>query len=476
MKSRICLLFCLLCLVRLPARAQTDRFELGQRLRACEAAWETQYNGESRRTAVNHLKQAVQLFFGFKLSEAARELDAARMDLRWPNEPTPFARWAESLFVKPDSRLIDAAEIALPFTVGVAYQAPSGIQPQAARLRLTLLRGKQFISKPYETKLGALPLNDKLLFKGLAEADYTLRYEILLNNKLLAASEQTISFASKLKERLARLQQSAAALPQISTDGESARALIQLLDQLAQKNVPETNLPAARLLAESESALRETALGRGYYGQRKTGQYWLTLVLPGGSVPVRMLAPAAAKSGARLPLVIALHGAGGSENMFFDGYGLGKIAALSESRGWLLVSPRGTPGFTPNRAAQIIDAIDKLYPVDRQRVFVIGHSMGAGQAIASASATPGRFTAVAALGGGGTVKESDELIEVPFFVCVGVQDFAYTNARKLAFELKKANVKSVRFREYPDVEHLVIVQEALPDVFGFFDEMAQRKP
>lgn len=474
MKPQFCLLFCLLCLVRLPAFGQADRFELGQRMRACEAAWETQYNGESRRTAVTHLKQAVQFFFGFKLSEAAQELDAARMELRWPNEPTPFARWAESLFVKTDSRLIDAAETTLPFTVGVAYQAPGGIQPQASKLRLTLLRGKQIIGQPYEIKLGALPLNDKLLFKGLAEADYTLRHEILLNNKLLASSDQTLSVVGKLKARLEFLQKSADALPQITTDGESARALIQLLDQLAQKSVPETNLPAARLLAESEAALRETSLGRGYYGQRKTGQFWLTLALPGISVPVRLLAPAAAKSGASLPLVIAMHGAGGSENMFFDGYGQGKIAALSESRGWLLVSPRGTPGFTPNRASQIIDAIDKLYPVDRQRVFVIGHSMGAAQAIASASATPARFAAVAALGGGGSVKESDELIELPFFVCVGAQDFAYSNARKLAFELKKANVKSVRFREYPDVEHLVIVQEALPDVFGFFDEMARR--
>lgn len=476
MKSRICLLFCLLCMVHLPAFGQADRFELGQRLRACEAAWETQYNGESRRTAVTHLKQAVQLFFGFKLSEAALELDAARMELRWPNEPTPFTRWAESLFVKPDSRLIDATETALPFTIGLAYQAPGGIQPQAPKLRLTLLRGKQVIGKPYEIKLGALPFNDKLPFKGLGEADYTLRHEILLNNKLLAASDQTLSVVNRLKERLDQLQKSAGTLPQITTDGESASALIKQLEQLAQKAVPETNLPAARLLAESEAALRETVLGRGYYGQRKPGQFWLTLALPGVSVPVRLLAPIAAKSGARLPLVIAMHGAGGSENMFFDGYGQGKIAALSEARGWLLVSPRGSPGFTPNRASQIIDAIDKLYPVDRQRVFVIGHSMGASQAIASAAATPTRFAAVAALGGGGVVKESAELMDVPFFICIGVQDFAYPNARKLAFELKKANVNSVRFREYPDVEHLVIVQEALPDVFGFFDEMAQRRP
>ena len=153
----------LLCATR--AAAQTDRFEFGQRLRACEAAWETQYNAEARRAATNHLKQALQFFLALKLADATRELDAARFDLRWPSAPTLFARWAESLFVKPESRLVDAATDALPFTLAQAYQSPNGIQPQDARLRLTLLLGKQVISQPYETRLAALPFNGKLPVK-----------------------------------------------------------------------------------------------------------------------------------------------------------------------------------------------------------------------------------------------------------------------------------------------------------------------
>jgi predicted esterase len=462
------------CLSFVPAYAQTDRFEFGQRLRACEAAWETQYNAEARRAATNHLKQATQFFLAFRLAEAARELDAARFALRWPSEPSLFARWAESLFLKTDSRLIDASTDALPFTLGLAYQAPNGIQPQDARLRLTLLLGKQVVSKPYETKLAALPFSDKLLASRLADADYTLRSEIVMNGKLLAASEQTLSAASKLKERLARLQEAAKSLPPLSTDSESARALLKLLEQLAQKQTLETNVPAARLLAEAETAVQSSAAGRRFYGQHKPGQYWLTLALNGNAVPVRLLAPAAAQTGKRLPLVLALHGAGGSEHTFFDSYGLGKIAHLSEARGWLVVTPRGSAGFTPNRAAEIIDAVDKLYPVDRQRVFLVGHSMGAAQAIASALTTPARFAGVVALGSGGVVREVEGLADIPFFVVVGTQDFAYSNARKLAFELKRAGVKSVRFREYPDIENLLIVQEALPDVFAFFDELAQR--
>jgi hypothetical protein len=100
--------------------------------------------------------------------------------------------------------------------------------------------------------------------------------------------------------------------------------------------------------------------------------------------------------------------------------------------------------------------------------------MGAAQAIASVQTTPNRFAAVAALGGGAMVKESEGMYDVPFLIAVGAQDFAYSTARKLAYELKKAGVKSVRFKEYPNVEHLLIVQEALPDVFAFFDEMSRR--
>lgn len=466
------LFFCLL--LAASVRAQADRFELGQRMRACETAWETQYNNETRRTAVNHLKQAVQYFFALKLSEAAREMDVARLALRWPNEPTPFARWAESLFVKLDARLIDASEESLPFTLGIAYASTDGIQPREPQLRLTLLRGKQVVGQPFTLTIQRLPLNEKLPLKKLVEADYTLRSEILLNGKLLASSEQTLSVAPKLTSRLERLAQSANALKSISTDAETARSLQKMLEQLAQKQAPETNFPAARLLAEAEALVQRTALGLPFYGQRQAGQFWLTLTLPSSTVPVRLLVPAAIQSGKNLPLIIALHGAGGSENLFFDGYGAGKLINLAEPRGWLVVAPRGTSGFTPQRASEIIDALAKLYPVDRQRVFLMGHSMGAAQAIATAQATPGRFAAVVALGGGGFVKETDVMADLPFLVAIGKEDFAYPNARKLAYELKKAGTKSVRFKEYADIEHMLIVQEALPDVFAYFDEIAQR--
>ena len=40
--------------------------------------------------------------------------------------------------------------------------------------------------------------------------------------------------------------------------------------------------------------------------------------------------------------------------------------------------------------------------------------------------------------------------------------------------LRQGGVASIRLREYPDTEHLAVVQVALPEVFAFFDETAKR--
>ena len=55
--------------------AQEARFELGQRVRAFEIAWEQQTDATARARAVPHLNAAVTNFFSFKLDEAGRSLD-----------------------------------------------------------------------------------------------------------------------------------------------------------------------------------------------------------------------------------------------------------------------------------------------------------------------------------------------------------------------------------------------------------------
>jgi predicted esterase len=173
-----------------------------------------------------------------------------------------------------------------------------------------------------------------------------------------------------------------------------------------------------------------------------------------------------------VPVVVALHGMGGSENAFFDGYGNGIIPRLASERGWIVIGPRveGVLGAgPPPPVAAILDELAKRYPIDPKRVYLVGHSMGAGHAVQLAQQDAGRYAAVAALGGGGRITKPDALKSVPFFVGCGKLDAALPKAQALHKALEKAGCP-VTFKEYDDVEHLLVVREAAADVFKFFEK------
>jgi predicted peptidase len=102
--------------------------------------------------------------------------------------------------------------------------------------------------------------------------------------------------------------------------------------------------------------------------------------------------------------------------------------------------------------------------------------MGGGQTAAAANLTPEKFAAVAVLGGGGAVRNTtDDFKKLPFFIGIGTEDFALRGAKTLNEGLQKAEVKTINYREYADIEHLTIVQVALRDVFAFFDGFPKKK-
>ena len=138
----------------------------------------------------------------------------------------------------------------------------------------------------------------------------------------------------------------------------------------------------------------------------------------------------------------------------------------------MLVAPR--VGFNLS-LADVLDELHKRWPFDKKCVFIIGHSMGAAQALQAVGADPRRYAGVVALGGSGTVKATEDLKKVPFFIGVGSQDFALSGARGLRDRLAKAGVEKVTFREFVNIEHLGVVQQALPDAFAHFDEIFQMR-
>ena len=468
---------CLLSLASVRAAAQADRFEIGQRLRAFESAWDKQQDPAARQRALNAVQGVVMRFFEGRFTEAARTLTGAQDALRSAAEPSADMRWAQSLALRLGRRLADTSAAELPMSLDHFYKAKAEAA-KGATLKLTLVAndGKTVVAAR-EVPITALPLETSLPLKGTrpAEGDYLLRAEIVAAGQVLdAIPEQKVSLAAGLAPRLTALRKGVAALPvqAAGTDVLTLYDLAGLLTALADGRTLETNYPASDVLSQAEAALKAVQGGKRYYGGARAGQFWLRLATGKSGTAVRLLAPDAAKHGKPVPLVIALHGAGASENLFFDGYGNGAIVRLCRERGWLLVAPRTEGLVFDFPAAALVDEISRLYAVDRKRVFVVGHSMGAMQAVRAAQGTPGLFAGVAALGGGAPVKASEALKAVPFFIGVGTRDFLLLTARALKDSLVKAGVTDVVYRAYPEVEHMMVVPVALPEVFAFFDKAA----
>jgi predicted esterase len=254
----------------------------------------------------------------------------------------------------------------------------------------------------------------------------------------------------------------------------TARDRGELLRGLWDKAAPETDIPAAQLLANAEEMLG----GKPFFTAEKPGQFWLSVPIEAKkSAPVRLFVPRKLDASKPVPLVVALHGAGGSENLFFEGYGAGRIVTECRKRGWLLVAPRSGLAFaSAPPVPALLDRLAKRYPIDLTCVFLVGHSMGAVQTLELLQKHPGGFAAAAALGGGGAVREPKAFAGLPLFVGVGEKDtLALGSARSLKKSLTAAGAKELTYREYPGVEHMVIVREALPDVFALFDTVAGGK-
>ncbi|MFO0910830.1 MAG: dienelactone hydrolase family protein [Isosphaeraceae bacterium] len=452
-------------------RAQDARYELGRRVRQFELRWKPDQDPASLRAVVDPLSQAVSRFFRFQFGEAGRALTEAELALAPKSAPSNAELWARSLRLRPSQVLIDPEAGTLRVTLEAFY--PSHIEPPKD-LQATLRFVRTVDGAKTETRaaaLGQLPSVVSFPLKGqkVPRGDGRLELALTSEGRTIAGSPWAgLSVVDNLE---GRLKAAAARIATWPTDGTSdsadratARSLHGILAGLAQGRVPETDYPAARLLDELDAQIRAIDAGERWHGPTRPGEFWLTLPIPSGrKATVRILVPPIPPGSTPPPLVVALHGAGGSENMFFDSYGAGAIVSECRRRGWVLVAPRAG-----ERVDQVVEAVGTLYPIDAKRVFLVGHSMGAAMAVQAAVEKPARYAGVAALGGGGRVRGSDGLRALPVFVGVGSRDFARAGAKSLADAFEAAGGPTT-FREYPEVEHLGIVQVALPDVFRWFE-------
>ena len=447
-----------------------SRYELGLRMKAFEARWEKTDDAAARKRGASKLAEVHAQFLTFRFSEAARTLDLAEFALESGEPPSSAKLWAASLAAVPEKRLVDGNEKELAVTVKQLYpikgEMPKNLEVQFwfNDKQVTTVRPTQF---PFAAKVPLPPLGE---FAGIDRKLYFL----VESGRTVQHHSLGVSQVSRLEERLSTLKKATGEWKELnSIEKATGRDRAEQLASLAAGGIEETDIPAASLLANAEAMLD----GKPFFTVAKSGQFWMSVPLGGKkTAPVRVSIPKNLDPTKLVPVVVGLHGAGGSENLFFEGYGAGQIVKECEKRGWVFVATRSGLDFSgAPPVAAILDELTKRYPLDAKRTFVVGHSMGAGQTISLAQKHPGRFAAIACLGGGGSVRNAKAFATLPAFLAAGEKDFGLAYTKELNETLAAGNAKAVQFKEYPGLEHLLIVREALPDVFDWFEKVGAKR-
>lgn len=137
-----------------------------------------------------------------------------------------------------------------------------------------------------------------------------------------------------------------------------------------------------------------------------SGLHTLVFTRPGAEQPVNYLLflPENYAAGARWPLIFSLHGKSlaGDDPQLLTKYGPPQLAGRDPAFSFVLVAPQARAGTrwtdVETLAALLADVLAR-YPVDQDRVYLTGFSMGAGGAWRFGGARPERFAAVVAVAG-----------------------------------------------------------------------------
>ena len=207
----------------------------------------------------------------------------------------------------------------------------------------------------------------------------------------------------------------------------------------------------------------------------------------GDELPYRLFTPAAAPSaaGAKFPLLLLLHGAGGrgTDNLLqiqgmnaCIGAGIWTLpehqaahpcyvlapqcppepAAWTELGDWKLESRPHHPQPTPP-LAQVMELLDQILttqPVDLGRVYVLGPSMGGFGAWDLLVRQPGRFAAAVPVCGGLADGQAPKIAHVPVWIFHGAaDDVVPVSLSRDDFAALTAAGAHPRYTEYQDGPH-----------------------
>ncbi|MBD2439391.1 prolyl oligopeptidase family serine peptidase [Nostoc sp. FACHB-110] len=159
-----------------------------------------------------------------------------------------------------------------------------------------------------------------------------------------------------------------------------------------------------------------------------------------------------------LPTIIFLHGSGerGSNLEDVKRHGIAKVVEEQPDFPFIAISPQCPTGkfWLVNKLSVLLDEALANYPIDSDRIYLTGLSMGGYGAWHWGATESHRFAAIAPICGGGEPEEARSLKNIPVWAFHGAKDkIVPLNESEDMVAALKACGGNVKFTVYPEAEH-----------------------
>jgi poly(3-hydroxybutyrate) depolymerase len=331
--------------------------------------------------------------------------------------------------------------------------------------------------------------------QGIADGTYQLAAELSEGTRTLGAVVLPVSLRKGLDDLEARLEAEALRAP-----ADVRADILYPVDRMHHVNRgslelrtfdPDRDFAAALAVAAAVKSGKHPFAGR-------TGDFkrHYRLDVANEIMPYHMYVPSRYDGTRAMPLIIALHGLGGTEDAFFDNYGKA-FPPLAERHGYIVAAPLGyrvdgsygwglgtAPADPAIRSTQerseadvmeVLRLVRQQYKIDENRIYLTGHSMGAIGTWRIAPKYPEIWAAIGMFSGSGQPATLERIRHVPEFVVHGDNDPTVNvqGSRAMVAKAKELGI-DVTYIEVPGGNHGNVVAPNFPGLFEFFDKHVKR--
>jgi predicted peptidase len=211
------------------------------------------------------------------------------------------------------------------------------------------------------------------------------------------------------------------------------------------------------------------------------------------SLPYAVYVSSKVRRDQKAPLIVALHGLGGTPNSLLRGNAID----LAEQGGYILVGPMGyNPGgwygspviegrrgggppqpanlaeLSERDVLNVLDLVRREFNVDENRTYLMGHSMGGAGTFHLAVKHPGNWAAVAAIAPAAFRLQPSSLGAIPAMPVIVVHGDADTvvpvTVSRTWVEYMKSQKMTHTYLEIAGGDHGNVIGTGMPDIFKFF--------